>query len=96
MTTLHIEHPIVDFDLWREAFDAFADARVRAGVLDHRILRPVDDDHYVVIDLEFPTVDAARAFLGFLQTNVWGMPQNSPALAGAPETRILQPVDQVR
>jgi hypothetical protein len=31
MTTLHIEHPIVDFDLWRRAFDGFAGARARAG-----------------------------------------------------------------
>ena len=28
MPTLHIEHAIVDFDLWKAAFDRFADRRV--------------------------------------------------------------------
>jgi hypothetical protein len=91
MTTLRIEHPIVDFDLWRKAFDSFADTRARAGVLSHRILRPVDDDRYVAIDLDFPTPEAAQEFLDFLRAKVWASPQASPALAGAPKTRILRP-----
>jgi hypothetical protein len=90
MTTLRIEHPIVDFDLWRKAFDGFADARARAGVTRHRILSPVDDDRYVAIDLDFPTADAAQAFLDFLHTKVWSSPQTAPALAGTPKTRIFQ------
>ena len=32
MATLHIEHPITDFDTWNAAFARFADARRRAGV----------------------------------------------------------------
>jgi hypothetical protein len=31
MATLHIEHAITDFAVWRTAFDRFADARDRAG-----------------------------------------------------------------
>ena len=27
MTTLRIEHPISDFQLWKTAFDSFAEAR---------------------------------------------------------------------
>jgi hypothetical protein len=33
-TTLHIEHPVTDFDTWRSAFDRFADKRSASGVVD--------------------------------------------------------------
>lgn len=76
--------------MWRRAFDGFAAARSQAGVLAHRVMRPVDDERYVTIDLDFPTVDAAEAFLRFLRTTVWSDPQRSPARAGAPSTRIFE------
>jgi hypothetical protein len=91
MTTLHIEHPITDVATWRAAFDAFADARRTAGVRAHRIHRPVDDDHYVLIDLDFADIAAAEAFQHFLHNVVWNQPANSPTLAGTPTTRLLQP-----
>ena len=94
MATLHIEHPVTDFGTWQAAFDRFARVREESGVRGHRILRPVDDDHYVVIDLDFPTVGQAERFLGFLRTKVWASPDNAPALAGAPQTRILEPVSR--
>lgn len=56
-----------------------------------RIQRPVDDPHYVVIDLDFDTVPEAEGFLRFLQSQVWAVPENAPALAGTPQTRILEP-----
>jgi hypothetical protein len=43
-----------------------------------------------VIDLDFDTRQQAEAFLGFLNTQVWGVRDNSPALAGTPETMILE------
>ena len=91
MTTLHIRHAITDFDTWASAFSRFAGARRDAGVRAHRVQRPVDDPAYVVIDLDFDTTDAAESFLGFLRTNVWGVPANSPGLGGTPETMILEP-----
>lgn len=93
MATLHIEHPITDFDLWKTAFDRFAEARRRAGVRGHRIQRPADDPRYVVIDLDFDTPGEAERFLDFLRTQVWSSPNSAPALAGLPQTRILELVD---
>jgi hypothetical protein len=90
--TLHIEHPITDFTVWSAAFDQFAEARRHAGVRAHRVHRPIDDNRYVVIDLDFDTTDGAQRFLTFLQANVWSVTENSPGLAGAPVTRILEPV----
>ena len=90
MATLHIEHPITDFGTWRAAFDRFEAARADGGVVAARIYRPVDDDKYVLIDLDFATVDQAQKFHEFLRTRVWSTPDNAPALAGIPVTRILQ------
>lgn len=91
MPTLHIEHSIVDFDLWNAAFERFADVRKQSGVRRHRVQRPVDDPHYVVIDLDFDTTAEAERFREFLQTKVWPSHENAPALLGTPQTRILEP-----
>ena len=91
MPTLHIEHPITDFPTWDAAFGRFADARRGAGARDERIHQPVDDPNSVVVDLDFDTVDQAKAFLHFLETVVWANPANSPALAGSPRAMVLEP-----
>lgn len=93
MATLHIEHAISDYPAWKGAFDRFAAARETAGVRRHRIQRPIDDAHYIVIDLEFDTADAAQSFRTFLQTTVWTSSQNAPALVGTPRTSILEPAE---
>jgi hypothetical protein len=90
MPTLHIEHSIVDFDVWTVAFRRFAEIRAQAGVRSERVLRPVDDPKYVVIDLDFDTVDGATRFLDFLRKQVWSSPDNAPALAGEVHARILE------
>jgi len=93
MTTLRIEHAITDFSTWKVAFDRFAGARAQAGVRRYRIFRPVDDPAYVMLDLDFDDESAAEAFLAFLRREVWGSAQASPALAGAPQGRILEAVE---
>ncbi|MEZ5080519.1 MAG: hypothetical protein R2878_07690 [Thermoleophilia bacterium] len=93
MPTLHIEHPISDIEVWRAAFDRFEDARTRAGVLNARVQRPLDDPRYVVIDLEFAAVDEAHVFERFLRETVWSSAENSPALSGPPRTMVLESLD---
>ena len=90
MHTLHIEHGISDFEVWQQAFKRFDGARQQAGVRRHEVRRPVDDAQYVVIDLDFDTVEQAERFRNFLHENVWSSSANSPALVGPPETKILQ------
>ena len=90
MPTLHIEHPISDFTTWKVAFDRFAAIRAESGVRHHRVQRPVDDPHYVLIDLDFDSTKQAETFLEFLRTNVWTSRESSPALTGTPQTRILE------
>ena len=90
MFTLSIEHAISDFPTWKQAFDRFAEARERAGVRSHRIRRPVGDPHYLVIELEFDDQESADNFRKFLDHVVWANRDASPALVGAPATRILE------
>jgi PhoPQ-activated pathogenicity-related protein len=90
MTTLHIEHAITDFPRWNAAFERFADFRAQSGVRAQQLQQPVDDPHYIVIDLDFDNPDDAHRFLAFLQAKVWSSPENSPALVGTPQTKILE------
>jgi hypothetical protein len=91
MFTLSIEHAIGDFPTWKRAFDRFAEARNNAGVISHRIRRPVGNPHYLVIELEFDARENADNFCEFLHNVVWANREASPALAAAPQTRILEP-----
>jgi hypothetical protein len=90
MATLRIEHAMTDYELWKKAFDGFAEARGRAGVRSCAIRMPVDDPRYLMLDLEFDTAAIAEAFAEFLVQHVWSSPASSPGLAGAPESRILE------
>ncbi|GAB3399020.1 hypothetical protein [Flindersiella endophytica] len=94
MITLHIEHEITDYATWKQAFDSFADVRRHSGVLAHRIRRPQGNEQYVLIDLDFGTGEEASKFLDFLVNNVWSTPANAPALVGAPQTSMLELIEQ--
>ena len=89
MTTLRIEHEITDYATWREAFDRGAPFREQAGVQHYTIRQPVDDPGYVLIDLDFAGPEQAAGLLQMLRDNIWSNPQNSPALVGQPQARIL-------
>ncbi len=89
MATLHIEHKIRDFVTWKAAFDRFAGQRREAGMTACRIHQPHDDAAYVVLQLDFPSIPQAQAFLEFLEARVWSMPANSPGLAGSPIACVL-------
>lgn len=70
MILLHIEHTVPDFARWKAAFDRDPVGRQNAGVRCYRILRPVDNPHFAVIDLEFDTLSEAESLLAAMQ-QVW-------------------------
>ena len=90
MYTLQIEHGITDFGLWKQAFDRDPVDRAASGVVGHRISRPVNDSHYIVAELDFNELNQAEQLLANLQAKVWNSSAASPALHGAPQTRILE------
>ncbi|RAX47657.1 hypothetical protein DQ354_01450 [Arthrobacter sp. AQ5-06] len=90
MYTLQIEHGIKDFGMWKQAFDRDPVNREASGVVGQRISQPVDDSHYVVVELDFNDRGQAERLLANLQSKVWNSSSASPALNGAPRTRILE------
>lgn len=93
MYTLQIEHGVKDFEMWTGAYGTDPLGRADSGVLAERIYRPVEDEHYVVLDLDFASRAEAAAFLERLRSSVWSTPSASPALASGPKTRIVEQVN---
>ncbi len=58
----------------------------------YRVLRPLDDPNYILIDLDFDTQDEAERFVEIMR-RVWQSPQAAPALRGAPRARIAEAVE---
>ena len=86
-TTLHITHRIDgDFDAWLATFRTFDDVRARGGVTATRVRHGVEDPKLVDVELDFDDAEHARAFLGFLESEVW---PTSPHLDGTPATSLL-------
>ncbi len=92
MARLHIEHAITDLSTWVEAFNRFEQARRDAGVTSQQVHQPVDDEQYIVVDLDFGDDEAAIGFKEFLEQVIWQTPDMSPGLAGSPRARILREV----
>jgi hypothetical protein len=67
---LRIEHPVPDFQTWKDAFDSDPVDREGSGVRSYRVLRQVDDPNYVLIDLEFESAREAEAMLAKLR-DLW-------------------------
>lgn len=94
MPTLRIEHPVSDYDTWRAAFDRDPVDRRGSGVRRYAIHRPVDDPRYVLIDLDFDSAIEAERMLARL-TDLWRSSVAAPALAGAPQTRVIETTEVV-
>jgi cytidylate kinase len=56
MFIVQIEHPVPNFDAWKKAFDSDPVGRERSGVRRYKVLRPIDNPNYSMIDLEFDSL----------------------------------------
>lgn len=88
---MHIEHPITGYEQWRAAFDRAERLRIDGGVVAQRLGRPIDDDRYIVVQLDFDDAERAATFLDVLRTRIWVDPARAPGLGGPPRTVILRP-----
>jgi hypothetical protein len=93
MFVVHIEHPVLDHDRWRAAFDSDPVGRREAGVRRYRVLRGVEDPDLVLIDLELDTEPAARAMLESLQV-LWGRVEG--VLITGPHGRVFELVESTQ
>lgn len=92
MFTLQVEHAVKDFNMWRTAFDSDPLDRAASGVRSYRILRPVGQEDYVMLELDFETQEAAAFFLARLENDVWKTGVAALALPGEPTTRIVETI----
>lgn len=90
MYILRIEHPVPNFDGWKKAFESDPVGRQKAGVRRYRVLRPIDDAKYVMIDLEFDTSSQAEALLAAMRV-VWGRVDGK--VMTNPQARIVEAVE---
>jgi quinol monooxygenase YgiN len=63
MITLVVHHRVRDYDAWKAVFDEHEAVRRSHGEIEHRVYRDLHDRNRVVVHNDFPTEDAARAFL---------------------------------
>jgi hypothetical protein len=90
-TILRMEHPIHDFASWKAAFDSDPIGRERSGVRRYQIYQPVDDPHYVMIDLEFDDAVAAGKVAAALR-NLWQRVETE-GLIGGQQLRTVEVVE---
>ena len=87
MYILRIEHPVPDVEGWKKAFDSDPVGREKSGVRRYQVLRPIDDEHFVTLDLEFDTMSQAEALLAAMRV-VWGRVDGTIMMN--PQARILR------
>jgi len=90
MVILQIEHPVPNFDAWKKAFDSDPINRKQSGVRRYRVLRPIDNPNYAIIDLELDSVNEAESLLAALR-EVWSGVQGT--IIESPRVRIVEAVE---
>ena len=90
MYMLRIEHPVPNYDGWKQAFDSDPVGREKSGVRRYQILRPIDNPNFVMIDLEFDTVGQVEALLAAMRA-VWGRVEGTIMMN--PQARIVETVE---
>ena len=87
---LQIEHKILNFDGWKKAFESDPINRKKSGLRGYKIYRPINDQNYVIIDLEFDNLKDAEDTLDALR-NLWIGVEGKVMMN--PQTRILSLVE---
>lgn len=90
MTILRIEHPVANFERWKQAFDSDPVGRERSGVRRYQILRSLDNPNFVMIDLEFDTKAEADALLAAMRV-IWGQVEGT--VMTNPQAHIVEIVE---
>ncbi len=90
-----LQHPVADFDAWKQAFDGDPVGRAQGGVTRHAIYRPADDPRSVVVNLEFGTRQQAEAFLPALQALWQRVGDRIGFDAAGVQARIVDEVERV-
>jgi cytidylate kinase len=88
---VRIEHSVPDFNSWKKAFDNDPVGREKSRVRRYRIMRPVDNPNYAMVDLEFDTSSDAETF----RTSILSLWRSAEAkgIIAKPQLRIVESVE---
>ena len=89
---LRIEHKVENYEKWKKTFDSDPINRKQSGVRRHRISQLTDDSRYVIIDLEFDTINNAEAALTALH-KLWKNVEGT--IMFNPQTRIINLIETI-
>jgi hypothetical protein len=92
MIIVQIEHPVPNFDAWKKAFDSDPVGRERSGVRRYKVLRPIDNQNYSMVDLEFDSSSEVEAFLAAMR-EVWSRVEGK--IIESPRVRIVEVVESM-
>jgi len=90
MFIVQIEHPVPNFDAWKKAFESDPVGRERSGVRRYKVLRPIDNQNYSMVDLEFDSSSEVQAFLAAMR-EVWSRVEGK--IIESPRVRIVEVVE---
>ncbi len=92
MPILRIEHAVPDFSGWKRAFDSDPADRKGSGVRRYHVMRSVEDPNYVMIDLEFDSLEDAEGLLAKMR-RVWS--GDGQRVMRNPQARIVDTVEVI-
>ena len=87
MYVLNLWHNVSDYTEWKKLFDADPLGRERSGVRGYKVMRPTDDEHLVIGELEFDSLREAETFAGRLRELWSGIDESTMTNA---DLRILE------
>lgn len=93
MIILRIEHRIANYDGWKKAFDNDPIDRKKSGVTQYHIYRPTDDENFVIIDLEFASLEEAQATKTRLEA-LW--PRIEGTVVFGAQAKLLNVVESIQ
>ena len=90
-----IQHPVASFENWKRAFDSDPMGRARNGVVRHAIHRDADERNYVLVSLEFASLEQAKAFLARLRELWRNVGDRIGFAVDGVQARVLEDVERI-
>ena len=92
MIILQIEHPVPDFKKWKKALDSDPLNRRQSGVRRYQVLHPLGNTNYVMVSLEFDTLQEAEQMRDALR-KLWNQVEGK--ILTDPKSRIFEVVESI-
>ena len=89
VTVLVVKHNVRDFGVWKSVFDEREPVRWWRGVRRHWLYRSAEDPDDVVVAIEFPSPEQARAYL---QDPELRQAMQRGGVHGEPHIHLCEPV----